>query len=627
MILAILLCLSGLELIAILRRRFETVLPLYMGALLLLGYTLAMFQALQWFTPILAALSVVGLAVAALTFVRKGFRAQGALLVRNTFTPAFPTFLLLYILFAVAAEPHRVIHTDDIYVWAIQPLSIYAHHGLVDSFLHLSPRFMNYMPGMHLVQWIGLTLHGEWSEGVLFQWLWLFYLIFLLPLMSRCTWKKAWQIPQYMLGFVLLPTVFDSDAYQFLRVDVALGICLGYTMAQAWHFAANPENRRFHGAALSLGLTTLVLIKQPGIGWAILPTLMAVLLRRDPTPRRRLRQVALTLILPLLVFGSWMLFCWLKGLTGEHINRLALSVEQAVTGQMPSPHDVGKVSAAVFRSLFSGVFDIAAGNIVLPQIVWFGGVLCAFFLLYRFGKMERSMLRKSVIGLSTGYLVFLLVFTAAMLTAFWSEGSAAMDEGTLTSLISNINRYGCALWYSLMILILHIALHTPGRPFAVTPARWPRLIRRALAGLLAVLLLLNLPWGVLRDNLIPGRYTVNPGSEDIDMMAANSFWRDDFDQPNAIVLLASDSYPYNRAWLQYALAPVKLIMPYETQWTEDQFKLLLSASHIGYFVSEGTENSLYQVATDFSEDGYLETYTVYAVQWDGDSVHLVSEDS
>ena len=627
MIPAILLCLLLLELITIVRRPFETVLPLYTGALLLLCYGLAMFQALQWFTPILAALAVVGLVIGAFTFVRKGFRAQGVLLLRNVITPAFPTFLLLYILFAVAAAPHRVMHTDDIYVWAVQPLSIYAHHGLVDSFLHLSPRFMDYMPGMHLVEWIGLTLHGEWSEGVLFQWLWLFYLIFLLPLMSRCTWKKAWQIPLYLLGFLLLPAVFDTDAYQFLRVDVALGICLGYTMAQAWRFATEPESRRFHGVALALGLSTLVLIKQPGIGWAMIPVLMTVLLRRDAAPGKRLRQTALMAALPLLMFGSWLLFCRLKGLTGTHSDRLARSVEQAATGQLPSLSDLGMVTATVLRSLFSGALNITAGNIVIPQIVWFAGVLCAVFLLYRFGKVERSVFRRSVIALCIGYLVFLLVFIIAIMTSFWSDYSATMDEGTLASLISNINRYGCPLWYALTILSLHITLNTTGQPLVTQTARLSGIARRALSVLLAALLLCSVPWIVLRDNLIPGRYSVNPSSEEIDTLAANSFWREDFNQPNAIVLLASDSYPYNRAWLQYALAPVKLIMPYETQWSEDQFRQFLSASHIGYFVSEGTENALYQLATDFSEDGYLETYTVYAVQWEGDSVRLVSEDS
>lgn len=627
MIPAIGLCLLLLELIAIVRRPFETVLPLYTGALILLCYVLAMFQALQWFTPILAALAVIGLVILAYAFVRKGFRAQVALFLRNTFTPAFPTFLLLYILFAMAAEPHRVMHTDDLYVWAVQPLSIYAHNGLVNSFLHLSPRFMDYMPGMHLVEWIGLTIHGEWSEGVLFQWLWLFYLIFLLPLMSRCTWKKAWKIPLYLLGFLLLPAVFDADAYQFLRVDVALGICLGYTMVQAWLFATEPDSRRFHGAALALGLSTLVLIKQPGLGWAIIPVLMTALLAHDTAPGKRLRQTASVAALPLLVFGSWILFCQLKGLSGTHSDRLAQSVAQATTGQLPTLSDLGMVTVTVLKSLFAGAVSITAGNIVIPQIVWLAGALCAIFLLYRFRKLDLSTLRHSVVALCAGYLIFLLIFIIAMLTSFWSDYTATLDESTLTSLISNITRYGCAFWYALTILILHIALNTPGQPLATPTARLSGVARRALSGLLAALLLCSVPWIILRDNLIPGRYSVNPVSEEIDALAANSFWRDDFDQPDAIVLLASDSYPYNRAWLQYALAPIKLIMPYETQWSEDQFKQLLSANHIGYFVSEGTENALYQLATDFSEDGYLETYTVYAVQWEGDSVRLVSEDS
>ena len=49
--------------------------------------------------------------------------------------------------------------------------------------------------------------------------------------------------------------------------------------------------------------------------------------------------------------------------------------------------------------------------------------------------------------------------------------------------------------------------------------------------------------------------------------------------------------------------------------------------HTDDFATPGAEISLYLPTIDFSAVGHLETYTVYAVQWEGHLVRPASEDT
>ncbi|MDD3212475.1 MAG: hypothetical protein PHY64_02320 [Eubacteriales bacterium] len=622
MILLLLLILASLLYAALLQRRIEEMLPVYASVAVLVCYILAVFQALQWFVWIIAALAAYAAArLTAQIAVGKGGAVARAFR-QSVFTPGLVCFALITVWYVAAAAPHRVTHTDEIYVWGLQPLSIFYHNGFVNAAHQLSPQFMTYMPGMHLFQWIGLAINGAWNEGTLFLWLWLLYAVLLMPLTAGLTWKKGWRIPLYAVGIVLVPAVFNGEAYRILRVDTVVGLCLGYSAIQAWKLATLPERRFLNGLSLSLSLSLLVLLKQPGIGWALF-ALALLLLAGAPKygGRRMFRETLRVFVLPLLVFLSWVIFCRAAGLHGIHTTALADNTEKILEGTQSVSGDLPSILAGLAATLLRG--SPGMGGLALPQAAWLAVALLLPLLLWRSGRLDAGTAKRLGFWIAAGYLLFFCAFTVALFTSFRAEWTSPVDQTAIQPLLANLLRYGCALWYALLMLFAFIALQ--GRPnlaFAAQPGR--RAALPVFAALLCALLMLGVNWSTLTQNLAPGRY---PGSEltpKLEELASASFWTDDIDDPaDAVVLLASDSYPNNRGWLQYALAPIKLVMPFTSDWTGDAFVALLRDNDIQYFVSEGTENPLYRIACEYAESGEIDDYTVYAVEWNNGVPSLV----
>ena len=629
MILWIALALFIVALCVLFQKRFEEMLAPVVSGAVLICYVLAMFRALHAFVWIAVALAAVGLCTCLWQAVRKKGKSFLRSFVANVLTPGLVCFLLVVGVIIVAALPHKVTHTDEIYVWAMQPLSFFFRDGFSGAITHLSPRFMTYTPGVHLFQWIAMAAHGEWNEGFLFLGLWLMYAAMLLPLTRHLTWKKAWWIPVYAAAMLLFPAIFTGEAYQLLRVDAALGLCLGYAAIQAWQFATQAAQRKFYGITLSLGLALLVLVKQPGIGWALFPMLLLVLV---DAPKRGIKQslksAAMIFALPLATFLSWQLFCSVTGMTGQHMNALAQNAEQLAQGQMAvSSQDLLGLCAALFTAIATGSLDLGDVSFRLPQLGWLLAFLIFPYLLYRLGKMEKKTMRRLVILLSVGYALYIIVFYAALLTVFRPEWHSPVAQEQVEPLVSNIRRYGSALWYALLMLFAFIGMapaEQAEQPKKDAEARKTLYFCRFAACLLALVILLGINWTVLSENLIPEKYSPNHIPEEMEILLMNAIWRDGIEDPEAIVMLASDGYPNNREWLQYALAPIKLSMPYDSDLSVEDFQRLLKNHNIQYFVSEGTENELYFMASECAEDGYIEAYTVYEVAWDGDEAALIS---
>ena len=626
MLIAIALFMIVLEICLFAQKRFEEVLPALAGALVILCYGLAIFQALAWFQWILCALAAVGLAGCITLGVRDRPGKSLRVLAENVITPGMLCFVAITVFFAIVTAPRHVNHNDELYVWSIQPLSIFAHNGFVDAYHNLSPHFMNYMPGIHLFQWMGLAIHGEWSEGVVYNGLWLFYAILLLPLTRHIRWRTVWKMPLYLVVIILLPAAFDPDSYQNLRVDVALGLCLGYATVQAWLYATRENERLFYGVTLSLALMLLVLLKQPGVAWCVFPlSVMMLANNRQSKARRRVMPLILFAIPPALTFLSWIVVCRVLGLQGQHMNQLSSNVIQMLDGTLPSFQDLTALLAVQMRVVCSGSWTFPTNPVCLPQIVWLLIFTVFPMILYRLGKINRTITRRLVKLLLIGYALYFIAFFIALLTVFRPEWSSPVNNTAVIQLVENIQRYGCGLWYALLIFYTDIGVSCrEATPVAIVPKR-ERIFGRVMGFLLSLAVLLSTPWGGLYKNLTPGQYQDAEMMAKLDNIALNSFWSDSLTDPNAIVLLASDSYPFSRAWLQYALAPRKLIMPYATDDDPEHFVELVRQNHIGYFVSEGEENDLYQTAQAFAEDGYLDSYTVYAVQWNGDTLTLTSE--
>ena len=618
------------ELCFLVKKRFEELLPPVAITAVIIGYCLAIFQKLHWFPWVALAIAAAGLLLCLWSLREKKEANRFRRFIDNALTPGWLCFLLLACFFWLTAMPRAVTHTDEVYVWGLQPLSLYYRSGFVDSALHLSPRFMNYMPGMHIFQWIGLAAYGEWNEGILFVWLWLFYLIMLLPLTCGITWKKPGWLPVFLAAAWVLPVAFSPEAYQILRVDTALGLCLGYAAIQAWRFAHEGENRCFYGITLALGLMVLVLVKQPGIGWALLPLLLVLVAGADSQSwKKRIKDAALIALAPLLTYGSWTLFCQALGLRGMHTDLLTTQSKMITQGQLTvSPADLRALFAAILSFLGRGSFSLEDRVLQLPPATWMAVFLLFPIGLYFTQKMKKQTMRRLVLMLLSGYVLYIGIFYAALLTVFRPEWQTPVDQAAIAPLIGNFHRYGSTLWYALLMLFSHVCLspensplHQPQVPKSTKPSpRW-----RAMVCCLFAAILLNIHWPAFLEAFFPEEQSATTLSEGLESIAVNSIWADEIEQPeDAIVFFAADSYPHNRDWIQYALAPTKIVLSFQTDVSLQDFHQFLQDHHIQYFVSEGTENEFYPLAAESTADGYLEAYELYRVEMDGAEPRLVS---
>lgn len=602
--------LISLECCVLARRRFETVAPALTGVAVLLCYVLAIFTKLQWFQWI------VYLALAALTgaLVYRGVAHKAAVTVRSVFqyaiTPGFAVFVAAVAVFTCALGTHVVNATDDINYWAVEVKSLYAQGGFVDAYHHLAPRFMSYTPGVQLFQWIGLQIAGEFSEGMLFVALAVFNAIFLLPFGSRLTWKKAYAMPLLLVFIIAVPVLVFRDAYAMLRVDATLGICLGYALCQAWSLARSEKPAMWDALSLGLTLCTLTLVKQVGFGWALLP-LSLLLFFRNGKPRFA-KQLLLPPAMAVFVFISWLVFAQVKQLNGLHEGIMAGTLSDILASRWQMPQNVQMLPRALWGAVTfadqSALVNHTGASLWYPSILVWVLLITAtpFAVSFRAEREEAHACRRLSVWMLCCACLILLAFTGIFLVAFTTEFDSFIN-GTDARLQYLLERYIGAFLLGGALLGVHLAQH--GKvPIA----------GKLAAAVGALVLLVN--WGQVGFHLLPGQYTATEISE-ITLYQEENYWVSDvenLEEPlDAIILYGIDPTPLRPERLQYAVAPVKIVTFYG-DIDENGFISLLKNKHITHVICMDDANPTYQAAQQFNEDGYMDTYTLYTVRWDGD---------
>ena len=598
---------------ALSRRRIEECLPPAAFAEILAAYALSCFQALglmRW----LALCAAGALWLAALVRMgRFGFPRGLKALGQNLFTPQLLCFAVLLALFAFSGGEHIVYATDDIYYWGIEAHSIFAHDGLVDASRHLAPRFMTYTPGMQLFQWMGLSIAGEWSEGVLYVLLWAFYALCMLPFLKGMTWRRAWLIPVALVLMLVVPCVFNADAYGMLRVDTALGLCLAYAMAQVWRLIREENAGGWELGCLTFGLCALVLLKQVGVGWALLPLSLLWIGRKR---RRGLRVgMAAATAAPFLVFASWKAVCSAFLLTGAHLNNAAGQIGEILGGTwIPSVAfgEMARTLARLFTATPAALEAAGYSALTLPKLAWLIVLILIPLVLGWSGGRFREARGLAVWSL-VSFLVTLVALSFVLEVGLNSEAIGAYENFAFQYAL--IERYFCPFFFGLAGLsVLSLA------DSSVSLRRnW---LRPAAAVIAAVLVLVGVDWDGMRINFVPDAYAqAHPEGQFADILAEN-FWMDDLEEPQeAIVFYGIDPYPFKPEWIQYAVAPAKLVFTTDDSLSDEAFRSYLTNAHITHVVFMDDWNTVYQNALNYTEDEWLDVLTAYAVRWeDGDPV-------
>lgn len=192
-----------------------------------------------------------------------------------------------------------------------------------------------------------------------------------LPPMRRVTWRSAYWMPVFVTALIAAPTAFNPDAYAMLRVDTALGFCMGYALIQVWRMAREDEPMGWGLLCLAVGLCALTLIKQVGIGRALIP--IALLWVAVRPIKGWAIWMALACLAPLAVFVSWKVVCAAFQLSGAYLNSASAQISAILAGTWDAGERVQQMAQAIGK-LF--VPTPAAWNgtmeawLTLPRLPW-----------------------------------------------------------------------------------------------------------------------------------------------------------------------------------------------------------------------------------------------------------------
>ena len=595
----------------LLRRRFETLLPILAGAMILLCYGLACFRKLAVFPWVLYALGLFCLGFLFLCLFSKERRAFFKALGQYAITPGLLAFLLLALFFFSVLREHAVYYTDDLKYWAVEVKSIWANGGLVDSYHHLAPSFMSYTPGIQLFQWIGLFMAGEFSESMMFIMLAIFYAIYLLPFAEKITWRKAYYLPLFLLFSVAFPTFLLANGYHLLQVDSALCLCLSCALRQTWKLIRQEKASLLDCFGLAIILSVLLLIKQSGALWALLAfSLLPLLGRRKSLP---LSRQLVVLIIPALVFGSWLLFSALNQLQGMHLKNFDSSLTTLFVESSEGPKNTHLLSASIWGAFLFSYPDMSL--LKIPLLGW--ALLPPLFTLVmaRFEPDNRRIFHRLSLWWLVLCVALLIGFGFIMLTAFRPEFDSyiCMDPPRLTGLM---NRYLGVFWLGSLVLCLTIAMDSQYLQ------RFPRLtLTIALAGLL-----LFSNWKQLHLDFLSPPYD-DPTTYEIFMLQEENFWTEDvfaeLENPlDAVILYGVNPTPLRPERLQYAVAPLTIRTFYGDMNEEDMVRYF-QHYHISHVLTVDDENPTHATASLFTEDEYIEPYLLYEVIWEEENRPLL----
>ena len=601
-----------------LRKRFEQVLPaVTLGAMVLLT-ALAMAGRLALADVFVMSAFVLLVLWLLYTLLRR--KTTPATLLANLWrygvTPGLLLFVALAAFYWYVSAPMTVWWRDDLAHWGLQVKTLWFSGGLVSGTESLNPRFGDYPPGVQVLQWLAMHAQGAWSEQSLYFTLFLLYAVFLLPLVSRLRWRRAWLLPLLFVGFVALPTWGNVLSYVFLGVDTALALCFGYVLWLIW------RHERGDGLsliAIALGMVGLCLIKQIG---ALLCVFAAILfiLRRADKPLRSLW----VLLAPVAAVGGWFLYCGAMGLSGFNTGGAGDHLVAMLTGTYRPPENAAGILPALLNALcvrYVGAITLyTAAPLGLPLIVWL--VLFPLVpLALGFTKalpMARARLAAAFLMGTT--LLYLAVMYLSFFTTFYYE-TGVYTGAQAGNMVLLIERYMAPVMLGEAMLLIAL-LQEAAQAANLLPHRLPMLGAWIAT---VVLLAASTNWAVMAGVLVPDNYYQGAhatGSEATvrDQETWGSALEGETGARVLIDLPATSDYTKE---IVYSFAPAKFFQETaQNTASPEALAAYLLANGIDYLVCLDETSALAQAATPLVGEGGFYAYTLFAVGADGSTVTL-----
>ena len=602
------------------QKRIERVLPAVLCLWMLPLTVLAALNKLAWVDALSVGMLVAQAVVLILWLLRVKLPVLGQRIRTYLLTPGFAVFLILAGVLYYCCEPMVVWWADDVFYWALEPKALWYLGGFTDSLGSLAGVYATYTPGMPLIQWQFMHFVGEYRESILYYALFLSYCIFLLPLCERITWKQWWAVPIAAVSLIVLPLLSNALAYTFLSVDTALAACFAFALLTVNEDKPDPF-------ALVCALCGLTLLKQVGIFLCALVLLFAWLRHRADQKQPTLPvqgavsfgKLALWWVFPAATALGWVVVCSVVGLSGVHAENTVSGIASVFSGQFQLPPNFDVMPAAFWYALTHAPTTerllTALPLIPLSKLVCLLLLFGATLLLARIhGKQQLSKLLVFAL-LATVFYVLLILGGFAF--TFGSE-IASYSGAKVNNLSLLLERYLSPLMLGVGSLVFYYVLA------ALLDAK-RSLVKRALTGgILLILTVFCVNWASIGETLLPSGYQTREDTLSVaDFTAESNFWADSLDcAKDTAVLVGFSNDSVFMSDLNYTYAPARMLLPIRYKGDVEKLISDLRNRHADYIVCLDDANDLYNTALELTPDQYLDTYTLYKVLDDGDTVTL-----
>lgn len=594
-------------------RRFEVALPTVFCLWMLLLTALAAMNALY----LLDRISVGILVLVILAFLYLMLRDKENKLLRrawrNIFTPGLVVFLILAVVLYYLCESMVVWWADDVFYWALEPKGLWYLGGLSDSLGSIVDGFATYTPGMPVMQWQVLHFFNDYSESLLYYTLYLSYAIFLLPLTSKLTWRQWWAIPLLCVALIALPLLGNALSYTFLGVDTALASCFAFVLII---LRREPRDR----LALLLGLCGLVLIKENGILLCLLALIFALMERGNKSNHQVSPNGAwYCWFAPLFTIGAWAAFCLWKGYKGAGDGYTLGQLTAVVNGTYQLPASWNLMPASLWYAITHMPSTVrlltALPLVAIPKLGWI--VLLNLFPL----ALIPACGRKPMIRLSLFVFIGSVCYLGLILLSFaitFNREIAAYSGENVNNLSLLLERYLAPLMLGIGALELWLAME------ALLEKKLTKIGKTGVVTTLSLVLILCFNWGSLGDTLWPAGYESRADTISVTAQTEETnFWSDALqDRVGAVVLIGFGNDSEYIENLNYTFAPARFLLPDERSGDAVSLKEQIRERKANYIVCLDDSNELYQGASQLTQDGYLDTYTLYAIVDDGENISL-----
>lgn len=448
-------------------------LPVFVCALVLILYVLAMLRHLSWIDGIAAAVLIVfgGWMLSAGKEKRNAF---GKACLENALHPSFIAAVLLLFLAVLSSMGKVVTWWDDINFWATDVKALYFLDGFAGRYGNVAPEFGDYPPGAQLMKWWFLHLNpGEFREGYAFAGYYVMNLAFLMPLLKNLKGRNILVMVLAGAALWMFPSIAEVYGYDGFCADLTMACIYGGFLYAVTDREDKPA--AFYYGRLALYMGILVLVKSIGFVWALFGLLFfflyqwcewqkmhtvhegAAISRHEKL--RRWRSALLVAAAPLCTGGTWMVFCLLM----RRVTKTTATAVKYMTTDEYGISGYTKEFAGAFLEAFvrSPLHKEKSAVLNLTPLGLYVCICLLVILFYRFHMLPKKNGRIVLwFSMISGALFYGIIFIAHI-TIFATETQYLEASG----MISSIERYGAPFTVGTLLFLSGIWLEQGGRFF------------------------------------------------------------------------------------------------------------------------------------------------------------------